>query len=163
MEKGCFIVRDKEGDVQRFPLFEQDIGEVVLKSGNTVSTGALASCGFWDIDVLVMTSRGRPVAMLRSLDDGSHVKTRLRQYEAFNNGKWVHIAKQIVLDKFYGCKRISEKYHLRPLSDKYVDLIEGVEPEDKLTVQRKLMALESKFTKQYFSGIFSLMHDDMGG
>jgi len=53
----------------------------------------------------------------------------------------------------YRCK----KYHLRPLSDKYVDLIEGIEPRDRLTVQRKLMALESIFTKQYFSGIFSLM------
>jgi hypothetical protein len=30
-----------------------------------VSTGALASMGFWGIDVLVMTQRGRPVAMLK--------------------------------------------------------------------------------------------------
>ncbi|MCP8321734.1 MAG: CRISPR-associated endonuclease Cas1 [archaeon] len=156
MEKGCFILKDKNDNVKRYPLFEQEIGEIILKSGNTVSTGALASCGFWDIDVLVMTSRGRPVAMLKGLDDDSHVRTRLCQYEAFNNGKWVHIAKQIVLGKFYGSKRVSEKYHLRPLSDKYVDLIEGIEPGDRLTVQRKLMALESKFTKQYFSGIFSL-------
>jgi CRISPR/Cas system-associated endonuclease Cas1 len=95
--------------------------------------------------------------MLKGLDDDSHVKTRLCQYEAFNNGKWIYIAKQIVLGKFYGCKRVSEKYHLRPLSDKYVDLIKGVESRDRLTFQRKLMTLESKFTKQYFRGIFSLM------
>jgi len=63
------------------------IGEVALKSGSAVSTGALASLCFWDIDVLIMTQRGRPVAMLKSLDDDSHVKTRLCQYEAYQNGR----------------------------------------------------------------------------
>jgi hypothetical protein len=33
--------------------FEKEIGEVILKSGNAVSTGALASLGFWDIDVMM--------------------------------------------------------------------------------------------------------------
>ncbi len=95
-EKGCFIVRDKNDNVERYPLFEQEIGEIVLKSGNAVSTGALASCGFWDIDVMIMTSRGRPVAMLRSLDDDSHVETRVCQYQALENGKGIDIAKQVV-------------------------------------------------------------------
>ena len=40
MEKGCFIVKDKHGNSERYPLFEKEIGEVVLKSGNMVSTGA---------------------------------------------------------------------------------------------------------------------------
>jgi len=89
MEKGCFVVKDREDKVERFPLFENEIGEVVLKSGNAVSTGALASLGFWDIDVMIMTQRGRPVAMLKSLDDDSHVKTRLCQYEAYNSEKGI--------------------------------------------------------------------------
>ena len=79
MEKGCFVLKDRKGNVDRYPLFENPIGEVVLRSGNTVSIGALASLGFWDVDVLVMTQRGRPVATMKSLDDDSHVKTRLCQ------------------------------------------------------------------------------------
>jgi CRISPR/Cas system-associated endonuclease Cas1 len=55
----------------------------LLKSGNAVSTGALASLRFWDIDVMVTTHKGRPVAMLKSMDDDSRVKTRLCQYEAY--------------------------------------------------------------------------------
>lgn len=47
MDKGCFVVRDREKNVERYPLFENEIGEVVLKSGNAVSTSALATCGFW--------------------------------------------------------------------------------------------------------------------
>ena len=50
MEKGCFLVSDKKkGIVSRYPLFETEIGEVILKTGNAVSTGALASMGFWGI------------------------------------------------------------------------------------------------------------------
>jgi hypothetical protein len=55
MEKGCFVVTDKHGHKDRYPLFENEIGEVVLKSGNAVSTGALAALGFWDVDVMIMT------------------------------------------------------------------------------------------------------------
>ena len=68
MEKGCFIVKDRHENVERYPLFGKEIGEVILKSGNMVSTGALSSLGFWGIDVLVCTQRGRPVAMLKSLE-----------------------------------------------------------------------------------------------
>ena len=42
MSKGCFVVRDRENIVKRYPLFEKKTGEVVLKSGNFVSVGALA-------------------------------------------------------------------------------------------------------------------------
>ena len=156
MEKGCFIVRDKYDNVERYPLFEKEIGEVVLKSGNMVSTGALASLGFWDIDVLVLTQKGRPVAMLKSFDDDSHVKTRLCQYEAVNNDKGVHIAKQFVLGKFSGQNEILEKYGLKLHNEKYAQKIENTNSENMVTMRRRLMGYESKFTKQYFDQIFPL-------
>ena len=77
MSKGCFVLRDRKGNEEKYPLFENQIKEVVLQSGNSISTGALASLGFWDVDVLVMTAKGRPVAVMKGLDDDSHVKTRL--------------------------------------------------------------------------------------
>ena len=70
--------------------------------------------------------KGRPVAMLRSLDDDSHVQTRLCQYEAISSEKGKFIAKQLIIRKFYGCNNILEKHHLRPLSDKYVQLIMNI-------------------------------------
>jgi CRISPR/Cas system-associated endonuclease Cas1 len=82
MEKGCFIVRNREGQTERYPMFENVIDEIRIKSRNSVSSEALASCGFWGIDCLFLTQKGKPVAMLRSLDDDSHVKTRVCQYEA---------------------------------------------------------------------------------
>ena len=112
MEKGCFVVRDNKGNSEKYPLFEKEISEVVLKSGNCVSTGALASLGFWDIDVMIMTQRGRPVSILKSLDDDGHVKTRLCQYEAYNSEKGITIAKQFVISKLEGQNQVLKKYCL---------------------------------------------------
>jgi CRISPR/Cas system-associated endonuclease Cas1 len=106
MERGSFVVRDKEGREERYPLFESEIGEVQIRSGNTVSVGALASIGFWQIDCLVLSGRGRPVALVRSLDDDSHVKTRIAQYESLSNGKLSNIAKQFVLSKLEGSNEL---------------------------------------------------------
>jgi CRISPR/Cas system-associated endonuclease Cas1 len=86
---------------------------VVLKSGNSVSTGALASLGFWGIDVLIMTQKGQPVAMLKSLDDDSHVKTRICQYEALNNGKGISVAKKIMLSRIESQNLVLKKHGLR--------------------------------------------------
>jgi CRISPR/Cas system-associated endonuclease Cas1 len=86
-DKGCFVIRDKKGQEKRYPLFESEIGEIQVKSGNLVSSGALVSAGFWGIDVLFLTQRGNPVAVLKSLDDDSHVKTRIAQYQATPNAK----------------------------------------------------------------------------
>ena len=109
MEKGCFTVKDRTGNVKRFPLFEKEIGEVVLKSGNCVSTGALASLGFWDIDVLITTQKGRTVAMLKSLDNDDHVDTRIQQYEALKDGRAFRDCKIIVLTKIEGQNKVLSK------------------------------------------------------
>lgn len=111
--KGCLIVRDRKGKVEEYPLFENEVGEVQIRIGNSVSSGALATCAFWGIDVLILTQRGNPVAVLKSLDDDSHVKTRVCQYEAMKNGKGIEIAKKIVLSRIEGQNQILRKYALR--------------------------------------------------
>jgi CRISPR/Cas system-associated endonuclease Cas1 len=138
MEKGCFTVKNKNGNVSRYPLFENEIGEVILKSGNAVSTGALASMGFWGIDALITTQKGRPVAMLKSLDDDSHVKTRISQYEALKDGRAFEIAKHFVKCKIEAQNTILKKYGLK--TDTSVKLrINAIETEDLKTFRRKLL------------------------
>src|SRR3990172_11879528 len=142
MEKGCFTVKDKEGNVQRFPLFEKEIGEVILKSGNMVSTGALASLGFWDVDVLIMTQRGRPVAMLKGLDDDSHVQTRISQYEALKSEKGLEIAKNLILSKIQGQNQVLKKYGLRQLDFAIIEKIKNLELENLEQFRRRLLPIE---------------------
>ena len=115
MEKGCIVLRDREGNTQKYPLVESKIGEIVLQSGNMVSTGVLASLGFWRVDVVVATKAGRPIAVLKNLNDDSHVQTRICQYEALKNGKGDYIAKQIVLAKVLSQNQVLRKYGLRQL------------------------------------------------
>lgn len=157
MEKGCFVVRDKHGEAERFPLFENKVGEVVLRSGNAVSTGALASLRFWGVDVLVLTQRGRPVAMLRSLDDDSHVRTRVCQYEALENGKGVEIAKQIVFGKVESQNRLLIKYGLRQHDLMRIkERIDSIEGDSLKAVRRRLVAIEGRCAVRYFGQVFGL-------
>ncbi len=157
MEKGCFVVKDREGNTEKYPLFESEIGEIQFKSGNMVSTGALASCGFWGIDCLFLTQKGRPVAMLRSLDDGSHVKTRISQYEALKTEKSIHIAKQFVLGKLEGQKQLLRKYGLRNHDFSVVEKVRNLEAEDTTKLRTRLMSIEGHFSENYFIQIFSLI------
>ena len=112
-DKGCLLVRNSEGKEERYPLVENEIGEVQIKSGNSVSVGALATLGFWGIDCLVMTQRGHPVAVLKSLASDFHVETRIAQYEAIKSEKSLQIVKNIVLAKLQGQQEVLKKHGLR--------------------------------------------------
>jgi len=157
MEKGCFVVKDRKGNSEKYPLFEKEIGEVILRSGNAVSTGALASLGFWDVDVMIMTQRGKPVAMLKSLDDDSHVKTRLCQYEAYNSQKGIQIAKQIVISKLEGQDLVLRKYGLRNHGFSFKEKIEYIKGESLDKIRSRLHGIEGRYSKRYFDQIFGLL------
>lgn len=112
MEKGCIVLRDKDGNESSYPLTEDVIGEIVLNSGNIVSSGLLCSLGFWGVDVLISTRNGRPVAMLKNLDDDYHVETRISQFRELKNGKGCYLAKQFVAGKIEGQNSLLVKYGL---------------------------------------------------
>jgi CRISPR-associated endonuclease Cas1 len=141
--KGCLIVRDRKGKVEKYPLFENEIGEVHLRNGNSVSVAALQTCAFWGIDTLILTQRGNPVAYVKSLEDDSHVKTRIVQYEALKNGKGVTVAKEIVLAKIEGQNHVLRKYGFRQHDMMQVrDKVKGVEPSDLKVARNKLLTIE---------------------
>jgi CRISPR-associated protein Cas1 len=155
MEKGCFVLKNKQG-VNRYPLFEQEIGEVILKSGNSISTGALASFGFWDIDVMVMTARGRPVAMLRSLDDDSYVQTRIAQYQASLDERAFTIAKSFITAKLESQNVILRKYRLETHLDDFKETIEKSDAKNLELLRRRLTGIEGKHTQRYYKQIYGL-------
>jgi len=156
--KGCLIVRDRKGKVEEYPLFENEIGEVHIRIGNSVSSGALATCAFWGIDLLILTQRGNPVAYLKSLDYDSHVKTRICQYEAMKNGKGIEIAKKIVLSRIEGQNQIPRKYGLRQHDlVKARETISKIESDKLSVVRKRLMSIEGFHTERYFRQIFQLL------
>jgi CRISPR-associated protein Cas1 len=159
MEKGAFVVRDKQGNTEKYPLFESEIGEIQFKSGNMVSTGALASCGFWGIDCLFLTQKGRPVAMLKSLDDDSHVATRIAQYQALTNGKGIYIAKQLVLSKIEGQNQVLTKYGLKHHDFSIMNNVKNLEDDSKF--RARLMCIEGHCSENYFDQILGLIPESV--
>jgi len=162
MEKGCFIIRDKHGNVRRIPLFENEIGEIEVSSGNFISTGVLACCGFWNIPVIVKTRNGNPVAVLRSLDDNSHVKTRIAQYEALKSGKGIEIAKTIVYSKIESQNIVLSKYGLKLLDLTYFKArIESLESKSLKDIRKSLLGIEGRASKHYYGEIFKLLPESL--
>jgi CRISPR-associated protein Cas1 len=159
-EKGCLVVRDGEGKAKRYPLVNNEIAEITVSSGNTISAGALATCGFWGINLIIQTQWGNPIAVLKSLNDDDHVKTRISQYEALNNGKGLEIAKQIVLAKIKGQNELLKKYGLRWLDAyAYSKAVKQVDDSDMTRARARLMSYEGKFSEQYFRQIFALFNE----
>jgi hypothetical protein len=79
---------------------------------------------------LLLSGRGRPIAILRSLDDDSHVSTRIAQYESLKNGKFSDIAKQFVLSKIEGANEVLKKYGLRRLDYSRIEKIKSLQEND---------------------------------
>ena len=129
-----FVVKHK-GKEKKIPFYK--VGEIVLQTGNSVSTGALSSAGFWGIDVMVMSGSGRPVSVMKSLDDFSHVKTRLCQYEAFKTRR-LDIAKRFVSGKLEGQK-------FNPVPDL-----------SRVTSVKGLLGVEAKYSQLYFKRFLGL-------
>jgi len=145
-DAGCFEVRTKDGKVEHYPHFEKEIGECVLKSGSYVSVNALIDLALWNIDTYIMTRGNRVVAVLKNLEDDSHVKTRVCQYQALNDGKGMIIASQIVNAKIAGQNSVLKKYGLKPFDDHIGD---G-------WTRKQLLGIESRYARLYFSQIFKL-------
>lgn len=162
MAKGCLIVKTKEGKQKNYPLSEDSISEIRVNTGNTISAGALASCGFWNIDCLILTRAGNPIAVVKNLlDTDSHVETRISQYEALKNGKGLTVAKEFVLAKIRGYTEVLKKYGLRSLDcyalSQDVKNLEG----DLDEVRARLMNCEGRYSRQYFNQIFTLFSESL--
>ena len=149
--EGCFEVRAKKGKTERYPHFEREIGEAVLRSGSYVSVDALIDLALWNIDTYIMTRGNRVVAVLRNLEDDSHVKTRISQYQALNNGKATIIARQIVKSKIEGQNIVLKKHGLKPIESNIG------ETENR----KRLLAIESRSARAYFNQIFRLFPESL--
>jgi len=128
-------------------MVENLISEITIRSGNCVSVGALAKAAFWGIDCLILTQRGHPIGMLKSLANDDHVKTRVCQYQALTNGKGLKIAKQIVLGKFEAQNTLLKKYRLDPHEDWYAEEIAEIDERDMQTLRRRLTGYEGRFSR----------------
>lgn len=114
MSKGCFILKDQKREtVNKYPVIEKEIGEVILKTGNVITTGALSSLAFWEIDTLIMSRNNKPLGVLKSVNYDSNVDTRLAQYKAYHSTKKDKITTEILKAKMKGQNILLKKHGLK--------------------------------------------------
>lgn len=161
--EGCFEIRDKTGKVERYPHFQKEIGEVILKSGSYVSVDALIDLALWNIDTYIMTRRNRVVALLKNIEEDSNVQTRLSQYSAvLDENKCIDIAKQFVIAKIKGEITVLKKYNLDYRKNAfYLSEVERLEFTNLKQSRQKLMGLEGRSAQDYYSEIFSLFPESI--
>lgn len=167
-EKGCIVVKHDEEE-ERYPLLEGSLSEIILTSGNTISVGALNNLSTWGVTVIFANKSGRPVSILKNLNDDSNVRTRIQQYKAVSDGRGFEIAKQLVLGKIKGQNTVLAKYGLetdfRPL-----DSVERLPVPSSYSPLRDsefdkyrnaLLNIEAKMAERYFGQIFSLFDESI--
>lgn len=157
--EGCFEVRKKNGKFQRYPHFQKEIGEATLVSGSYVSVDALIDLALWNIDTYLMTKKNRVVGFLQNVEDDSHVKTKISQYQSFLDIKGIEIAKQIVVSKILGQNQVLEKFNLKKAQNtsRFIEAIQKTKFSDLKSCQKNLLGIEGRFSRQYFKQIFSLV------
>jgi CRISPR-associated protein Cas1 len=158
-EEGCLVIRDRERNEKRYPLFDNEIKEIQIRSGNSISSGALVTCGFWNIDLIILTGRGHPVAVLKSLYDDSHVETRVSQYRALENGKAPELAKKFVIGKIKGQNQLLKKYGMKKIDFSVMQTIKNLDEDNYQSLRRRIMGIEGKSSERYFGQIFSLFQE----
>ena len=155
--EGCLTVKNSEGNVKKYPLVSDEIGQIEVRSGSSVSVGAMVSIAYWGIDLVISTARGHPVAVLKPLDNSSHVLTRVFQYETLKTAKAFDIAKAFVIGKLRGQDIILSKYGLRRNDYSVIETIKNLEANSLQGLRRKLLPIEGHASKRYFQQIFGLL------
>jgi CRISPR-associated protein Cas1 len=155
MDKGCFVLKDSRGKETRYPALEMDLGEIELSEGNIITTGALAYCALWFIDVAITTRFGEPVAYLKNFLDDSNVYTRIQQYESLKNRKSLYLLKEFAIGKVEGESQVLKKYGLEPYPHA-IQMIKGFLENDLTRLRSKVLRVEGKYAQHYFRQVYSL-------
>jgi CRISPR-associated protein Cas1 len=97
---------------------------------------------------------------MRSLNDDSHVKTRIAQYESLKNGKNLEIAKTFLLSKLEGQNKLLTKYGLKRLDYYHLsDRIKSIEGNDMRSLRTKLTNIEGHCAERYFEQLFGMLNE----
>jgi len=153
-DKENFIVYKDKKPIRKIPFYK--VKQVILTPGNTVSTSALFWCSVYNINLMMVSNTGRPLSMMLPLTSSAHVKTRIKQYEAYYNSKGVEIAKAILNTKIKNQIALLERYGFDGGKLSVVEKLSKINGEKIDDVRPKLMGIESRASKVYFRHIKTL-------
>lgn len=149
-----FVLYEQKKAVKEIPFYK--LNQIILGSGNSVSTSAFFWASIYGIEVMVVSKTGRPLSLMMPISTDKRVKTRIKQYEAYKNSKGSIIAKAILEARIDSQISLLEKYALdsEELNINLDRINVGDKPIDE--IRTRLLLLEAKCSKHYFKQYFLL-------
>ncbi len=149
-----FVVYHKQKSIKEIPFFKTT--QIILGSGNNVSTSALFWASIYGIDVVMASKTGRPLSLMIPLSTDKRVKTRIQQYEAYKNSKGSIIAEAILKARINSQIILLEKYGLP--TQKLIKNLNKVETNNRPIdeIRTRLLVLEGNCSKHFFKQYFLL-------
>ena len=159
-EKFDFVI--KKGQNKLATKSFHSVKEISLSSGNSVSSKALAWASIYGIKTLVISQSGRPLGVLLPLNYDSHVKTRIKQYEAHSNQLGVTIAKSIAKAKIEAQASLLNKHEIDcdRQRKRALENIEKLEANSVDQIRAKIHSIEGHFGKFYFKELIKLFPEE---
>ena len=155
-EEFDFVVKKGEEKISTESFYS--VKEISLSSGNLVSTKALAWASIYGIKALITSQSGRPLGVLLPLNYDSHVKTRIKQYEAYSSKTGVRIAKTIAKSKIECQASLLEKHKIDcdVQIKRALEKLESLEANAVDPIRTKIHSIEGHFGKFYFKELIKL-------
>lgn len=149
-----FVIYENKKARKEIPFYKAS--QIILGSGNCVSTSALFWASMFGIDVMIVSKTGRPLSLMMPLSTDKRVKTRMKQYEAYKNSKGSIIAKAILKARIDSQISLLEKYGL---DSSHLEVnLEKINVENKTIeqIRSRLTGIEGKCAEQYFKQYWNL-------
>jgi len=131
--KGVFVV---EKNSERREVSPLEIERILIASSRVgLSSKVLIKAVEYGVDVIILDSRGFPVARVHPLYNNKLTETRRGQYRALLDGRWSQVAREVVYAKIMNQAGLLKRYHQYT---RLVELREGYEELSKLAGEVRL-------------------------
>jgi len=142
-----YIIR-KDGSRKEVPL--SNIRELVIPTGNTISTKALAWASIYNSKVLITSQAGRPLGVLVPIGYDNKAHIRIEQYRAYDNDRGATIAKVLIESKLQAYGSLLRKHGSKLNLDEYLGRVRRLPKfDDNDKLRRELLAIEG-FTSNLY-------------
>ncbi len=157
---------------KQIPLSEID-AVVISTSGVSITSSAVRLLSRVGIEVVFLSPRGDPVAIIYSSNPTRTVDTKRAQYMAYNSSLSIKVAAEIIRSKAANQAWVlnelfirTKKLVLREAHDNICNLVRKVdeiaESKDMIKFREKLMNVEALIAREYWGAIARVLPKEIG-
>ncbi len=167
--RGVLVVKGN-GKSAKYSLSDVD-RVVITTSGVSVTSKVIRALTTSGIELVIMDSKGFPVALLYHPYISRTVATRRGQYLAFNDGRGVEVIKVIATSKMLNqaglLKRFSRSLGIELSEDissikDYVGKVLSLGGDDVVSIRREVINYEALVARVYWGAISNILPKELG-